>query len=311
MRRVGSTTRRGGLRRRRGARTAPWRRRGPRLVRVLRDHGQRGEQQFRERDVVEADVADALAHAALVQRAQDADRDEVLGREDRGRRLGADRAARAPRRGRRRSSSPTRRSASRSAIPWRPGARSGSPRAARRWGTARGRSPRKAIRRWPAATRCVTASAEPPRVVAHDRVGLQPARRAGRRTPAARPRRARAPGSGGRGRRARSAARRRGARRTPPRGRARAGRRRPSCPRRCRKRRSREKSSTPRCTQREERVGDVLDDDPDAGRDAPGAPQRARRLVALVAEQLDRVADLRRQILAHRDVAVDRPRDGR
>ena len=63
--------------------------------------------------------------------------------------------------------------------------------------------------------------------------------------------------------------------------------------------------------QREERVRDVLDDDPDAGRDPPGAAQRARRLVALIAEQLDRVAHLRREILPHRGVPVDRPRDRR
>ena len=60
---------------------------------------------------------------------------------------------------------------------------------------------------------------------------------------------------------------------------------------------------------REERVGDVLDDQADRRREPVGASQRARRQVAPVAEDLDRVLHAPRQVRPHVVAAVDDARD--
>ena len=60
----------------------------------------------------------------------------------------------------------------------------------------------------------------------------------------------------------------------------------------------------------EEGVGDVLDDDADARRQAVGAAQRARRDVVAVAERGDRLVDALCEVAADGGVGVDDPRDG-
>jgi hypothetical protein len=60
----------------------------------------------------------------------------------------------------------------------------------------------------------------------------------------------------------------------------------------------------------EEGIGDVLDDQPDAGRGAIGTPQRAGGEVAPVSEERHGLADALGEIGAHRSVAVHHARHG-
>ena len=135
------------------------------------------------------------------------------------------------------------------------------------------------------------AARAPPALSAEHDVGVDEARAGGRRRRAPRRRRGRAAGSCGRspaGAMIRPSTRR--ARNASASSRSRSGPRR-SCRRRSSTPRSRATSSTPRCTAREERVGDVLEDQADAGRQPVGAAQRAGGQVVAVAEQLDRRVD--------------------
>ncbi len=171
-----------------------------------------------------------------------------------------------------------------------------------------GRSPRKPIRRCPAAIRCSTAARAPPSLSETTASASMKSRRAvdehqGQAGGAL----AQQVGVVVRRRWRRSARRRRAAMNASASSRSRPGSS-SELPTSVSTPRSRAASSTPRCTAPKNGLETSSKITPDRRRLPIGAAQRARREVVPVAEHLDGLAHALREVLAHTGATVDHPR---